>query len=51
MYKILHQLHAVVLPEKMNKDAQKFDGSQVMLERALAILQNDQETIVEKVVR
>ena len=41
LYEILHKIHAVQLPENMDKGVLEFDGSQVMIEKSLVLLASD----------
>ena len=47
IYHKLHQLHAFVLPAKMEKDAQNFDAGMTLFEAAIATLKSEKATILD----
>ena len=51
MFGKVHQLHAVVLPPHMERDAQNFDAAQVMIERSITLLKSEKAAILDKDTR
>ena len=43
-----HQLHSVVLPQKMEKDVQHFDSCEKTLQTALTVLQTDKASKLDQ---
>ena len=48
IFHVLHQVHAVVLPDKMENDAQKFDTMEVFFGGTLATLKSEKAAILDK---